>query len=229
MAVNLKSPPVLAEEDDYTNWKQDLEVWQMYTDTAAAKQGPAVYLCLSGQARECVRAVAKADLGSEAGVAKIVEKLDAFFEKDKNTQTFLAFNEFYDYRRASGVHIVEFLVHFEHLYSKLLKFEIKLPEGVKAFFLLKAANVSEENERLARATCGAMTYDNMKESIKKIFGDTASGGGDVGAPSVKSEPVFQSGHEDVNYTSGFRNLRGKGRGKGRGVNANSGSRQESKL
>ena len=226
MAVSLKTPPVLADEDGYTNWKQDLEVWRMYTDIDKKRQGPAVYLCLSGPARDCVRDIDSAVLGSETGVEKIIEKLDTLFEKDKNTQIFLAFNNFYDYRRASGVNIVEFLVHFEFLFSKLTKFDIVLPEGVKAFFLLKAANLSEEHERLARATCGQMTYDKMKECIKKIFGDSASGGGDNSAPSVKSEPVFQSGHEDVNYTSGYRNWRGNGRGKGRGVNVNSGSRQE---
>ena len=69
-------------------------------------------------------------------------------------------------------------------------------------------NISEENERLARATCGAMTYANMKVCIQKIFGDP-SGDKNGCAPLVKSEPVFHSHHsEDVNYTSGYRGWRG---------------------
>ena len=215
---NLKSPPVLVDEDDYTNWKQDLEIWQMFTDLDKKRQGPAVYLCLSGKARECVRDIQKEELGANDGVDKIVAKLDTLFEKDKDTQTFLAFNEFYEYRRSSGVNIVEFLVHYEHLYNKLEKFGNKFEEGVQACFLLKAANLSEENERLARATCGAMTYAKMRDCIKKIFGDTGSG--DNSIPSVKNEPVLQSSHqEDVHYTSGnvgYRNWRGRGRGRGRG-------------
>ena len=46
-----------------------------------------------------------------------------------------------------------------------------LPDGVKAFFLLKAANFAVDNEKLARATVGELTYDNMKEKCKKIFGE----------------------------------------------------------
>lgn len=91
---SLKSPPVLLDEDDYSNWKQDMEIWQMFTDLDKKKQGPAVYLCLSGKARECARDIKPEDLGSVEGVAKIVAKLDTLFEKDKNTQTFLAFNGF---------------------------------------------------------------------------------------------------------------------------------------
>ena len=225
---NLKSPPVLKDEEDYLNWKQDLEIWQLYTDLDKKKQGPAVYLVLSGKSKECARSLTKEELGANDGVAKIVAKLDTLFEKDKNTQTFLTFNEFYEYRRSSGVNIIEFLVHYEFLYSKLTKLNVTLPEGVQAYFLLKAANVSDENERLARATCGEMTYENMKLCIKKIFGDPTSGGGDNGgAPLVKSEPVFQSSHlEDVNYTSGNRVWRGRGRGRSRGYNTSTGSRHE---
>ena len=88
--------------------------------------------------------------------------------------------------------------------------------------------MSDENERLARATCGEMTYTNMKLCIKKIFGDPTSGGGDNGgAPLVKSEPVFQSSHlEDVNYTSGNRVWRGRGRGRIRSYNTGTGPSQD---
>ena len=149
-AIILKSPPVLKDEEEHSNWKQDLEIWQLYTDLDKKKQGAAVYLCLLDKAIECARSLTKEELGANDGVAKIVAKLDILFEKDINTQTFLAFNEFYEYRRSSGVNIIEFLVHYEFLYSKLTKLEVTLPEGVQAFFLLKAANVSDENERLAK-------------------------------------------------------------------------------
>ena len=214
---NLKTPPVLVDEDSYDEWKGDLAIWQLYTDLDKKKQGPAVYLLLSGRARECVRDLKPEEIGAEDGVKKIIDKLDTLFEKDVNTQTYLAFKEFYDYRRPSGVSITEFLVHYEYLYHKLARYEVTLPEGVKAFFVLNAANISEENEKLARATCGVMTYANMKACIQKIFGDP-SGDGHGNAPSVKSEPVFQSDHcEDVNYNNSFRSWRGQRRsGRGRG-------------
>ena len=125
----------------------------------------------------------------------------------------MAFKEFYDYRRPSGVTISDFFVKFEYLYHKIGQLEVKLPEGVRAFFLVTAANVSEENEKLACATCGEMTYDNMKTAIKKIFGDPAASNGG-GAPAVKSEPVLMAEHESALYTRGWRGWRPRGRGRG---------------
>ena len=82
---------------------------------------------------------------------------------------------------------------------------MRLPEGVKAFFLLNAANVSEENEKLARATVGDLTYDNMKSKIKKLFGDPNANE----STSCKIEPVY--------YTSGKRGNHWRGRaGRDRG-------------
>ena len=92
---------------------------------------------------------------------------------------------------------------------------MQLPEGVRAFFLLNAANVSEENERLARAICETMYYDTMKGAIKKIFGDPTASDGGNGALSVKAEPIFMSEHESAFQTRAWRG-RGRGRGYSRG-------------
>ena len=51
----IKAPPVFNEEEDYLNWKNDLEVWKLFTDTEKRKMSPAVYLTLTGRAREAVR------------------------------------------------------------------------------------------------------------------------------------------------------------------------------
>ena len=98
MAINnLKAPPVLVDEDSYQEWKNDLAIWQLYTDLENKRQGPAVYLGLSGRACECVRALKPEEIGAANGVKKITNKLDTLFEKDKNTQTYLSFKEGYDY------------------------------------------------------------------------------------------------------------------------------------
>lgn len=63
--------------------------------------------------------------------------------KDKNVFAYLAFKELYTYQCQSGLK--------------------------RRFFLLTAANLSEENERLAHATCVAMTYKNMKLTVKDFW------------------------------------------------------------
>ena len=34
----LKAPPVFTEEDDYISWKNDIEVWEMFTDLEGKKE-----------------------------------------------------------------------------------------------------------------------------------------------------------------------------------------------
>ena len=55
----------------------------------------------------------------------------------------------------------------------------------------------------------------MKAKIQKMFGDPAASEGSGGAPAVKSEPVFETKHEDVYQptSSRGRGRRGKHRGR----------------
>ena len=200
-ASNMKMPPALESEEQYLEWVNDLKIWQLLTDLPKAKQGPAVYLSLTGRARECVRDITPEQLSADDGVTTITTKLDAIFKKDQNTRAYLVFKEFYDYRRSAGIPITEFFVRFEYLYHKLQQFDMKLPEGVKACFLLNAVNISDDNEKLARATVGELTYENMKQKIQTIFGDP--NGTDLAA-GCKAESIF--------YANGRRggNFRRKG-------------------
>ena len=81
----LKAPPVLSEEDEYLNWKNDINVLEMFTDIAKKKRGPAVYLSLRGRARDAVREIPFAELGTDDGMKKIMDKLDTLFLKDLST------------------------------------------------------------------------------------------------------------------------------------------------
>ena len=101
---------------------------------------------------------------------------------------------------------------FEQLYHNLTKNDMKLPEGVRAIFVLNAANISEENEILARATVGDLTYDNMKSTIMKIFGDPSVTDDLQRIPAVKNEASFgysTSNNRDQRGRSNYhRNHRG---------------------
>ena len=78
---------------------------------------------------------------------------------------------------------------------------------------MTAANVSEENEKLATATCKELTYVDMKTTI---FGDPA-GEDEAGAPAIKQEPVFQTEHKSLVKRGTFDKGTGRGHGnRGRG-------------
>ena len=117
----LKTPPILVDEAGYMEWKDDLKIWELYTDLDKKKRSPAVYLPLSGHARNCVRDLTPGQIGTDTGLKAIVDKLDKTFLKDKDTQTFITFETFYSYRRSSGENITDFLVHFEYLRHKMEK------------------------------------------------------------------------------------------------------------
>ena len=164
----------------------------------------------------------------------IIEKLDAVYLKDEATHAYCAFQEFYEYKRSAGKNFSEFIVEHEQRYHKLKQFRMELPEGVRAFFLLKAANMSEDSEKLVRATA-ELAYDNMREKIMRIFGEPGLQGASGGIPEVKEEVLFgqdqSTGHgRSQGSYRGRNNYRRRsyyqgGRNQGsRGMERNQGSR-----
>ena len=51
---------------------------------------------------------------------------------------------------------------------------MELPDGVLTYHVLKSANLSTENEKLARATIKELTYKNMCEQLRKMFADMSA-------------------------------------------------------
>ena len=89
--------------------------------------------------------------------------------------------------------VVEILVNLlsnMKIYHKLTQYKMDLPEGVQTFFSLNAANMTKENEKLARITAGKLTYSNMKETIMRIFGDPGAAGDEVKAQAIKEEALY---------------------------------------
>ena len=170
--ANMKTPPVFNPEngDDYSNWKMDIEVWRLVTKEEKIKHGPALYLALQGSARDKVRTIKMDVLSKEDGFEQVIKMLDTVFLKDESTRAYMAFKEFVEYRRKMGESYSAFVVTFEKLHAEISKHKMQLPDGAKAYFLLQAANLNEDNERLARVSA-KMNYANMKETLQKVFGN----------------------------------------------------------
>ena len=219
MSVDHKCPPQLTDDISYQDWKRDVTIWQLFTALEKKKQGPALYLSLQGKAKVCVRDLKPEDIGKEGGFKLILDKLDKAIEEDINYQTFSAFKTFYQFRRPGDMGMTEFIIKYESLYHQLEEFDMKLPEGVQAFFVLTAANISEENERLARVTCPELKYAEMKETLLRIFADPGATGGSEQVPAVKVEPIYKVSHRGNSYRgNSYRgnSYRGNYRGRGRG-------------
>ena len=214
----LKAPPNFdLERDNYEQFKKDISLWELLTELDNKKKGPAVYLSLKNKAREAVRNLPIEEISAEGGLKTIIDRLDEVYLADRNTRAYEAFQRFYKCKRDSGETFEQFIVRFERMYGDLENYDMKLPEGIRAFFVLNAANLTGEMEKLARATTTDLTYKGMKEQIKKICGTVHVSGNDESdvAPPVKDEILlgYAGGRTNRNWSNRGRGGRG-GRGQG---------------
>ena len=192
MTSSFKQPPGFNPNggDSYADWKNDIEIWKLFTKEDTKRQGPAVYLTLQGDARDAIRSMDKDEIAKENGVDLIIQELDKVYLKDETTRAFCAFKEFVEYRRQSGVSFSKFIVEWNQKYGEVKKHKLDLVDGVKGYFLLVAANLTSEHERLVRATA-KLEFDDIKEKLQRVFGEfgdtLAADGTQEGSMPVKTE------------------------------------------
>ena len=66
-----------------------------------------------------------------------------------------------------------FILQFENLHNKVKAHKCTYPDGVLAYRLMKAANLSTKDEQLCRATVetGKWSYETVVDQLKKIFSE----------------------------------------------------------
>jgi len=221
--MNLRAPPPFnPDEDSYEKFKKDLQIWDCLTDLPREKKGPAVYLSLTKKAQSAVSELKVAEINGANGMDTILKKLDTVYLADTNTRAYTAFQRFYECKRTSGEKFEDFLVRFEKLYADLTQYDMKLPEGIRAFFVLNACNLKDEMEKLARATVSELTYEAMIHQIKKICGTSVANNDtedESEAPPLKEDLLFGSYDRRRNHGYGYRGRRGRG---GRGGSSRGG-------
>ena len=167
---NIKAPPLLSKSVNYESWLKELEIWQLFTNEPALKQGPALFLTLEGKAKEAALELSIDELKTD-GVQNIIKKLDSLYKKDSVLIAYEAYDKFEKLQRPDDMSITDFIIEFERLLSKVKSNGTSMSEDILAYRLLKSANVSQHHEELARATVIKLEYGEMKTQLKKIFGD----------------------------------------------------------
>ena len=170
-----KAPPELNDDKSFSDWKKEVEFWQIATDVKPERQGAMIFLSLKGKSREAVRELTKEEISTEGGVQSVLDKLDTLWKEDENLEAFNAYEKFEKYKRPNDMGITEYIAAFERLNNRLIATQTNLPEGVLAYRLLKSAGLTEEQEQLAKATVQELTYKSMCGKLKSIFGDDKKG------------------------------------------------------
>ena len=205
MSRNIKAPPSLSSCSSYEVWLKELKIWQIFTDLAKSKQGPAIFLTLEGRSREAVLELEPEKIGADDGVATIIEKLDSLFLKDKTQSAFEAYDAFEKFRRPHDMSINDYIIEFERLMEKTKTYKTTMSTDILAYRLLKSANLTESHEQLARATAPELKYESVKKQLKKIFGDSPSecDKDQDFSSNVKDEIFYESTGSDEAYYGSY--------------------------
>ena len=209
-----KAPPALTKDITYATWKKEISIWQLFTSLERKKQGPAIFLSLSSQAHEAVLELELDELNDDNGVKNLLEKLDKLYLKDDTHSADEAYKRFETFSRAPSMTVSDYIIESESLYNKAKQHKMELPDGVLAYQFLNSANISSHHKQLVRATLPELSYQSMKDQLKKIFSDPTNLFSDAKQEQpIKVEPAMEA--QDVYYSSNhaeFNSYRGHGRG-----------------
>lgn len=169
--AHYKAPPTLGDNTDmcYENWKKEVQIWQLFTSLEKKKQAPAIFLTLTGQAREAILEMELEVLSSDDGVKELVKKLDSLYLKDSHHSAYEAYEKFEKFCRPSSMTMNDYIIEFERLYNKLKNYDMELPEGVLAYRFINSSNISESHKQLIRATLTELKYTKAKEQLKRFL------------------------------------------------------------
>ena len=195
----------------WKEYKKEVEVWAMLTNLPKKKQGPALWMSLSGKAKEAIQDMDIDEIKADDGLHTMMAKLDSLFKVDDNQEAYLAYRTFETFLRPVDMKMQEFVIRFESLNSKIKKHQMTLPDGVLAYRFLHSANLKEDEMKLCRATIADFTYNDMKQKVLSLHGDRVNNPSED-AREIKEEPVF--------YGNNDRNNRGTQYNRGRYNNSN---------
>ena len=211
---SIRDPPKMSEP--YTEWKDDVLIWSAYVvdKTPMNKQGMALFLSLEGDARKAAAKIKLPQMQTNDGLSKVLGELDKFYLKDKDRESFLAYERFTTFRRSEGVSMQDFLIKFELLRNTCSSYEVEIPDKIVAYQMLESANLPMMKKEVVKTTLTTYTADNMRSQILKIFSeeDVPNVSGHHDHTHIKSEP-----EEEVNValfgSSGQKNRKGRRRDK----------------
>ena len=206
-----KHPPQL-DEKDYTQWKNEVELWEMLTDMDKKKQGLAIALSLTGKARELATSIDREKLTSEEGVKHVLNELDKLFEKERTFLMYDAYMKFSNFKKTESMSMLDYVVEFEQLNKKCINLKID-SDAVLALKLLFNANLSEQQQQMALTACSNMKYEEMKNVLTRIFSKSPSATVFVENEREIKEEIMLTGNQN---TRGRGSYRGYSSGRGRG-------------
>ena len=212
MTPNVKDPPLWIDGMSYEEFKKEVEVWQLLKAATDIEEGPFIFRILPLNAKNAVQKLTPAEIGSKDGLKKILDILDIAYLAEKNQRIFIDLEAFEKFKRPSTMSMSTFLLEFEALQRKVEQHECKYPDGVLAYKVLQAANLSSEHEKLCKATIttGNWSYKAIVDQIKKIFSDITPNTSRVADKPIKVESTYYTRKSSSRRNSSYYDTEGDG-------------------
>ena len=205
----MRVPPQMIN-DDYPSFKHSMEIWEELTDVPLNKRALLVHLSLTGKAQKASEELGIEVLKTDQGMTELMKRLDRLYLQNSGLRQFNAFYNLNYFRRSEETNLHDFMGEFEHMYFKLEKENVKLPDTVIAFCLLSCCNLSETDRNLVMVGQDEITYDNMKAAILRVFGNR------VGIKGMSSSDPHLSAEKPSDVLYAGNNYRGRGNSYSRG-------------
>ena len=73
---DFKAPPILGKDSLYVKWKKEIKIWEASMSVPEEKRAPAIFMTLTGEAREAILNMDIEKLTEKAGVNNLMAELD---------------------------------------------------------------------------------------------------------------------------------------------------------
>ena len=198
---SFKLPPDPSSSNSYVLWRKDALIWQKLTGVAKAKQGLALQYACRGNARihEAVTNIDDARVECDDGFKNVLAVLDALFKLDEKDEEMKAYQEFETARREDGQTIADFINQFDELYKKTKDHGNVMTENLLALKLMRAANLTNTQQLIIKASTVDINYTTVKQTMKRTFGESTGFSDNINTSGsdgriIKSEQTLQSSH-----------------------------------
>ena len=187
-----KAPPELEKSKTYNDWRKLINLWTNFTSLPKAKQASAIIMTsLTAEAQEACLEIPDTDINSDDGVAKVLDRLDLLYKKDKLIEKIEAIDAYENFSRPADMDIKKYIIEFEKRYTKILNSGSTVSDDLLAYRLMERANLSKSSNKLLRATA-EFKFDDMKKKLKSLFLNDESTASASASSSSTSDFRFES-------------------------------------
>ena len=198
-----KEPPKFT--GNYTQFVKEVGFWSKVCGLQKKDQGMALALTLRGTPRMLATSLNEDTIYTDDGLGVVLGELKKLYAKDSIDSKFKVLTDLERYERPEDVGVMDYIAEFENLYNLTKDFlgDEVYADYMKAFKLIKNANLSDMDAKIVRSALTDWKYEDAVKSLKRIFGSDGTGlQSTSGICSGREDTLVQVKEEVINYNDG---------------------------